>query len=327
MDITKRSLLKGIVAAPVLAGPALISGTASQAGSHASVMSAQNPGYYRYNIGDIEVTALLDGTASLPNSYIRGYEEAAARESTAKAYRKFTPETTTIPINGYVINSGGKLTLIDAGAPSTMAETAGGLTRNLEAAGFMPEDIDTVLLTHFHPDHVGALLNAQGGRTFANAGLMCSEIEWNATFDDAIRAAAPDEVKGSIDMIRSFVTPYSEGRDMFSGEKEVVSGITSIPLPGHTAGHTGYTIHSGNESLLIFGDVIHFTTLQFAYPDWGVVFDLDAGLAVETRKHLLDRASTDGLLVAGMHIDFPGIGYVEEAGVGYRHVLAPRQLG
>ncbi len=326
MNISKRTLLKGLAAAPVLASPALVLTEATKAAAQMDMTSAQVPGYYRYSVGDIEVTALLDGTMALPDSFVLGYDEAAARVSTAQAYRKFTPGAITIPVNGYVINSGGKLTLIDAGAPTLLGETVGGLTGNLEAAGFKPEEIDTVLFTHFHPDHIGALLNAQGGKTFANAGLVCAEAEWNFAHDDAVRNAAPDEFKGMIDMVRGFVAPYADGRNMFNGEKEVVSGVTSMPLPGHTPGHTGYSIHAGDESLLIWGDIIHFSTLQFAHPNWGVVFDTDPAMASETRRKMLDRASADRMAVAGMHIDFPGIGYVERAGDTYRHIVSPWQL-
>ncbi|WP_457649270.1 MBL fold metallo-hydrolase, partial [Profundibacter sp.] len=122
---------------------------------------------------------------------------------------------------------------------------------------------------------------------------------------------------------RGMVAPYAARRREFSGEGEIVSGITAIPLPGHTPGHTGYAIHSGNESLLIWGDIIHLPQMQFAHPEWGVVFDTDPRQARETRMRLFDRASADGLTVAGMHVDFPGIGYVERSAAGFRHIPAP----
>lgn len=133
----------------------------------------------------------------------------------------------------------------------------------------------------------------------------------------------PEEFRGMVDFVRQLVAPYSENRQLFAGEKELFTGITSIPLPGHTPGHTGYAIHSGQESLLIWGDVIHFATLQFSNPDWGVILDADPALAVQTRRGMLDRASADRMAVAGMHIDFPGIGYVEKSGDAYQHINAP----
>ncbi len=325
MNTSKRTFLKGLMAAPALAAPAVIltSGTQALANAHSTASSAQVPGYYRYRVGSIEVTALLDGFMALPNNFILGFEEEAARESTAQAYRRFTPGSVTIPVNGYVINTGDSLILMDAGAPALLGDTVAGLTGNLRAAGFDPADIDTVLFTHFHPDHVGALLNAEGGKAFENATLICSEAEWNFAHDDDVRNAAPEDFRGFIDLVRGFVAPYADNRDMFSGEKEVISGITSVPLPGHTPGHTGYAIHSDAESLLIWGDIIHFSTLQFAHPDWGVVFDTDPAMAAETRKKMFDRASADRMAVAGMHIDFPGLGYVERSGDTFRYVSAP----
>lgn len=325
MNISKRNLLKSLATAPALAAPGVILAGTIAANSQPKMHGAQVPGYYRYRIGDIEVTALLDGYFDLPADFVLGYDADTARASTVKSYRQFTPGKVTIPVNGYVINTGSNLILVDAGAPAMISEDLGELTANLQAAGFEPSDIDTVLFTHFHPDHVGALLNAQGGRTFANATLACSEAEWGFMHNDEIRAAAPEDFRGMIDLIRSFLAPYADGRQMFTGEKEIFSGVTSMPLPGHTPGHTGYAIHSGDESLLIWGDIIHFSTLQFANPDWGVVFDTDPAMAAQTRRKMFDRASADRMAVAGMHVDFPGIGYVEKSGDTYRHINAPWQ--
>ncbi|MEE9387552.1 MAG: MBL fold metallo-hydrolase [Paracoccaceae bacterium] len=323
MNISKRSLLKGLVAAPTLAAPALVLASAGKAISQSAMQGAQVPGYYRYRVGDIEVTALLDGYNGIPEGFVLGYDEDAAREATEQSYRRFTPGMLNIPVNGYVINTGSNLILLDAGAPAFISETLGGLPGNLAAAGFDPADIDTVLMTHLHPDHVGALLNAEGGRAFANATFMCSETEWGFIHDEAVRASVPKDFQEMIDLLRNYVAPYADARQLFSGEKELVSGVTSMPLPGHTPGHTGFSVHSGDESLLIWGDIIHFSTLQFAHPDWGVVFDTDPALAAQTRATMLDRASADRMAVAGMHIDFPGIGFVEKSGDAYQHINAP----
>ncbi len=325
MKTTKRTFLKGALAVPALAAPAIIlAGTGpARAAAHAPMSAAQVPGYYRYRVGKIEITALLDGYMPLPDEFVFGYDEQAARAATAQSYRRFTPGYTNIPVNGYVINTGSKLILLDSGGPAMAFETLGGLVENLRAAGFDPSDIDTVLFTHFHPDHIGALLDDKGNRAFDAATLVCAEAEWDFAHSDEVRNAAPESFRGFIDLVRNFVASYADRREMFDGEKELFSGITSVPLPGHTPGHTGYAIHSDGESLLIWGDVIHVSTLQFAHPDWGVVFDTDPSMAAQTRGRMLDRASADRMAVAGMHIDFPGFGYVEKAGNAYRHVPAP----
>lgn len=325
MSMTKRAFLKNAMIAPGLAAPAILMTGAgpTQAASHANASASPAPGYYKYRVGGFTVTALLDGHSTLPAQMVLGYEEEAAEISTREAYRRFAPGAVTIPVNGYVVDTGTSRVLIDAGAPAFIGEDLGGLADNLAAAGITADEIDTVLMTHLHPDHVGALMTSAGEKAFKNAKLVCSEADWSFAHNDDIRAAAPKEFQGMIDLVRGFVAPYQDQLEVFSGEKELIGGITSIPLPGHTPGHSGFAIHSDTESLLIWGDVIHFSTLQFAHPDWGVVFDTDPALAAQTRATMLDRAAADRMAVAGMHIDFPGFGYVERHGDAYRHINAP----
>lgn len=325
MKITKRGLLKNMLVAPALATPALLLATTRKAVSQdsAATKSSANPGFYRYRVGEIEITALLDGYFGLPDQVVLGYDEKAARQSTKKAYRRFTAGSVQIPVNGYIIKTGNQTILLDAGAPSVVSPTLGGLTANMAAAGINPKDITTVMLTHTHPDHVGALVKKDGSKVFKNATLMLSETEWGFIHNDEIRNAMPKDFQGAIDLARFALAPYKDHRQLFNGEKELFTGITSVPLPGHTPGHTGFAIHSNGENLLIWGDVIHLSTLQFANPDWGVVFDADPEQAKKTRRAMFDRASADQMAVAGMHIDFPGIGYVERTKDAYRYVSAP----
>ncbi len=324
MNVTKRTLLQGLLVAPALAAPALLSGAKEViAQTKAATGMAQVPGYYRYRVGDIEITALLDGYMAMPHKYVLGYDDAVARESTKKAYRRFTEGQASFPVNGYVIKTGSQVILMDAGAPSLIAPTVNGLEDNLRAAGFDPKDITTVLMTHLHVDHIGALLTKDGKKQFENANFVCAQAEWDYLYNDDIYNSAPDDFRFVLDLARKSVAPYKDQQDLFTGEKELFTGITSLPLPGHTPGHTGYAIHSKGESLLIWGDVIHLTTMQFANPQWGVVFDADSEQAKKTRIAMLDRASTDHMAVAGMHIDFPGFGYVEKSGSTFRYVSAP----
>ncbi|WP_210238803.1 MBL fold metallo-hydrolase [Cohaesibacter sp. CAU 1516] len=283
------------------------------------------PGFYRFWVGDFEVTALLDGYTTLPTGFINGYDETLARSASSRAYKPFSPVGIPVPINGYVVNTGRQLVLIDAGSPKAAGAGMGNLTSNLKAAGIDPDAIDVVLFTHLHIDHVGELSDAAGNRTFTNATLMTAEAEWEFTHDDAVYRALPENFRPYVDISRQIVAPYASERQVFTGEVDVVPGITSIPLPGHTPGHTGFALHSNNESLLIWGDIVHLSGLQFAYPDWGVVFDADPELAKRTRRAMFDRASTDRMAVAGMHIDFPGIGYIERTQQAFRYVSAPWQ--
>lgn len=325
MDITKRTLLQGLLVAPALAAPALLLTGAEKAAANAKPGAgmAQVPGYYRYRVGDIEVTALLDGYTEIPTKFILGYDEDIAKESTKKSYHRFTSGSISIPVNAYVIKTGKETILLDAGGVTGFFPTLGKLPANMEAAGINPSDITSILLTHLHPDHIGALAKQDGSKVFENATLTVSEIEWNFIHNDDVRNAAPEDFRPMIDVARMAVAPYADGRQMFKGEKELFTGVTSLPLPGHTPGQTGYVIHSKGENLLFWGDVIHFTTLQFASPDWGVVFDGDVDHGRKTRRALLERVSTEGMAIAGAHVDFPGIGYVEKSDDAYRYVSAP----
>ena len=324
MKTTRRQLLRGLTAAPVLALPALHLASPVLA-APVQPKDQQVPGFYRFWVGDIEVTALLDGYNTLPPGLVLGYDEKLARSATSRAYKPFRADGITLPINGYVVNTGRHMVLIDAGAPKATDDAAGNLARNLKAAGINPDDIDLMLFTHLHLDHVGALIDAAGNRTFGNATMMTSEAEWTFTHDDAVYRALTESFRPYFYISRHLVAPYAKDRQVFNGEVEIVPGITSMPLPGHTPGHTGFALHSNNESLLIWGDIVHLSGLQFAYPDWGVVFDADPMLAKKTRRAMLDRASADRMAVAGMHIDFPGIGYIERDQKAFRYVSAPWQ--
>jgi glyoxylase-like metal-dependent hydrolase (beta-lactamase superfamily II) len=323
MEITKRTLLKGLAAAPALAAPALVLATTNTAKAEPAMAGAQVPGYYRYHVGDIEITALLDGYTDIPTQFVVGYDAQAARESTLKSYHRFNSEVISIPVNAYVIKTGKNTILLDAGGVTGFFPTLGKLAGNMKAAGIMPGDITDILLSHMHPDHIGALATAKGGKAFENATLTVSETEWNFIHSDDVRNAAPEEFRPMIDVARMVLAPYAEGKKMFSGETELFTGVTSLPLPGHTPGQSGYVVSSKGENLLFWGDVIHFTSLQFANPDWGVVFDGDVEQARKTRRALLERVSSESMAVGGSHVDFPGIGYVEKSGDGYRYVTAP----
>ncbi len=325
MKITKRGLLQSMLVAPALAAPALLLAQSEKVFAQTPKAKTYNdtPGFHHYRVGDFKVTALLDGYFEMPTNFIQGYDEKAAKKSTKQSYRRFTTGSISVPVNAYVINTGTEMILLGGGTPTFMGATLGKLPANMAAAGINPDDITKILLTHTHPDHVAALAKQDGSKGFKNAALMLSEAEWNFIHNDEVRNAMPKDFQGAIDYARSVLAPYKDDRQTFSGEKELFPGITSSPLPGHTPGHTGYELHSNGEKLFFWGDVVHFSTLQFANPDWKVVFDADAEQARKSRRAIFERASTEGLAIAGAHVDFPGIGYVEKSGDAYRYISAP----
>ena len=321
--LSRRSLLSALAIAPAaLAMPALLTGAASAQPAPAGSVAPQGA-IQRRRVGDIDVIALSDGFSPLPTQIMVGFEDGAARDAAAAAYAPYDPQSFTISINGYLIRTGDRLIAVDSGASSALAPTLGAWAASLALAGIDPGDIDTVFLTHMHADHVGGM-TADGKRLLANAGLVAAEAEWFFTHDDGVLAAIPEQFKGNFLLSRTQLAPYAEGRQMLAmAETEIAPGVTAIPLPGHTPGHMGLRIASGGESLLIWGDVIHAPAYQFSRPDWSVAFDADMDGARASRHRMLDMAATDRLAVAGMHLDFPAMGYVERQGDAYRYVAAP----
>lgn len=185
--------------------------------------------------------------------------------------------------------------------------------------------MDTLFLTHAHADHVGGMSDASGTRILPNAQLLLAEAEWAFTHDEALYAALPADVQANFRLSRAQLAPYAKGRKelTMAKETEIAPGVTALPMPGHTPGHMGLRLESQGETLIIWGDVVHAPAYQFTRPDWSVAFDADAATAIATRQRLLDMAATDDMMVAGMHLDFPALGYVERHGAAYRYLAAP----
>ena len=321
MTLSRRSLLKqaGLGAAS-LALPSFATGVQAAPAGPAPVL-------HQFKLGDVTITALLDGHLPIPASIFSGYDAARAEETLAGSFYQANAQGLEIPVNGYLVERAGVYTLIDTGTAQLMGPDLGGLHAALAAAGVDTADITTVLLTHIHPDHAGGLVSPDGTAAFANAELVVDETEWGFWHDDAVLASVPEDSRGFFQMARNSVAPYADRLKPFSGEAQVAPGLTALPLPGHTPGHSGFMLDTGAAPLLFWGDVVHSTALQFANPEWTIPFDVDQPLAAETRKAMFDRAAADDLLVTGMHLDFPGLGRVRRAGAGFAFDQAPWQFG
>ena len=275
------------------------------------------PGAQRLRVGDRTVTALLDGALRIEPAMLQGIDAQEYAEIVEAAFRD--PETYRSPVNAFLIEGGDGLVLVDAGTGNAMGPGLGRVLANLEAAGHAPEDVSTLLVTHLHPDHIGGALRG-GEAVFPNAEVVVSAADVAFWTDSATRAAAPAEAAPFFDLAAAFVAAYRDRLREIEGEAEVTPGVTAVPLPGHTPGHTGFRLDSGDGSLLLWADIVHVPPVQFARPAVTIGFDSDPAQAAATRKEVLDQAAADRLLVAGAHMEFPGVAQIERAGEGYRAV-------
>lgn len=312
--MSKLSLLKSFVVAGLLACIGLRATEPAQAA--APMVKTQAPGYYRFMLGDFEITALSDGTTELPvDKLLHGIAPAQLQQTLAKSYLKSPLETS---FNAFLVNTGTKLILIDTGAGKLFGPTLGFMVANLEASGYKPAQVDEIYITHMHPDHIGGLVVGDQP-AFPNAILRADQQEADYWLSAANLAQAPADSKGFFEGAMASVTPYIKaGRfQPFSGSGELAPGIAALATPGHTPGHTSYVVASHGQKLIVLGDLIHVGAIQFGEPTITIGFDTDAKSALAERLRVFNAAAKDGDLVAGAHLAFPGIGHLRALPHGY----------
>lgn len=306
-----------------LSAAALLAGGASPALATAPAQTAQAPGFHRMALGDFIVTALYDGYVDLDPAILSG---ASAQDIQALLASMFVPVEPGMQtaVNGYVVQNGKQVVLVDTGAGPCMGPTAGGLAGNLRAAGFQPEQVDAVLLTHLHPDHACGLLTPEGAALFPNADVYAARAETDFWLSAAVAAQAPADVQPFFKMSRDAAAPYqATGKFLtYQPGEALLPGVRAVPTPGHTPGHTSYLFTSGRQSLLVWGDIVHSHAVQFARPEVAIEFDVDSAQAVASRKKIFAEAVRGQLWVAGAHLPFPGLGHVRADGQGYAWVPA-----
>lgn len=278
--------------------------------------TAQVPGLYRRRIGDVVVTAISDGYIDAPFGALQSIDEADADRILKENFRPSPPR---ISVNCYLIQVGGRTAVVDTGSGDTMGPTLGNLFGLLDQCGLSPADVETVLLTHMHPDHSNGLTAADGSKRFPNAEIVVAEADVAHWHDDGARSRAPESQQGRyFDGARFQLAPYQDQRKAPGASP--FPNVTAVPFNGHTPGHTGYLVESNGEALLIWGDICHVPDIQVRRPEVTMAFDTDPQAAIAARQRAFDMALADRLLVAGMHLHFPGFSYMARQGDGYRLV-------
>jgi glyoxylase-like metal-dependent hydrolase (beta-lactamase superfamily II) len=292
---------------------ALLAGSAHAA---APMVKTPPPGFYRIMVGDIEVTPINDGTVDLPMDQLLKQKPELTRGTLEKNFMKAPTETSD---NAYLINTGTKLVLVDSGAGTLFGPTLGKFVNNLKAAGYQPEQIDEIYITHMHGDHVGGLVS-NGQRVFPNAVVRAGKADADFWLSQANMDKAPADKKSFFQGAMASIKPYADAGKFktIDAAGELVPGISAMAEQGHTPGHTVYMVESRGQKLLLIGDLIHVASVQFDNPTVTIGFDSDDKAAYASRKRVFDDAAKNGWLLGGAHLQFPGLGHVAVQGKGYR---------
>jgi glyoxylase-like metal-dependent hydrolase (beta-lactamase superfamily II) len=282
----------------------------------APMVKTSAPGFYRMMLGDFEVTAISDGTADLDmRELLTNTTPDKVDKALARSFLKSPVETS---VNAFLINTGTKLVLVDTGAAGLFGPTLGKLLVNLKAAGYTPEQVDEIYITHMHPDHVGGLL-AEGKIAFPNAVVRADKHDADYWLSQASLDKAPEASKGFFKGAMASLNPYVQAGKFspFDGDTELVPGVRAHASRGHTAGHTTYIVESKGAKLELWGDLMHVAAVQFADPAVTIKFDSDSKAAAAQRKSAYADAAKNGYLVAAAHLPFPGVGHLRAEGKGY----------
>jgi glyoxylase-like metal-dependent hydrolase (beta-lactamase superfamily II) len=324
-SISRRGLLTGAVATGAsLVGPL---GWNSPARSAAPSVGKQAPGFYRYKVGSFEVTVVTDGmnTNPLSDAYVANQPKPAVNAALeADFLQKDKVSHAYTPI---VVNTGTKLVAIDTGLGLGMFGQSKGEVgqyhNNLQAAGIDRNAVDTVIISHFHGDHINGLVGPDNKPAFPNAEVMVPAVEWAFWADESNTSKLPEIARGQMGNVKRVFGVLGNKVTHYDSGKELVPGITSVASYGHTMGHNSHIIASGSSKLLVQADITAgVASLIVRSPEWQFVFDTDKELAVQTRKRLYEMAVAEKMLVQGYHFPFPALSYIDKSGSGYRMIPA-----
>ncbi|WP_438764499.1 MBL fold metallo-hydrolase [Kushneria sp. TE3] len=287
-----------------------------------SLLPDQQPAnVHHLRVGEIVVSTLMDAYMQGSLELIQHLDASRAQALHEQSLRATPPRIT---LNAYLLHIGDQRVLVDTGFGALADEEGARLSQGLADIGVLPEAIDIVLVTHLHPDHIGGLITSDDQPAFANARILVPGEELDFWQQQA-PAEASDMFSQQFDVAHRVLEVNRDRIERIDNDR-IMDGVTRVALPGHTPGHSGYLIESAGERLLLWGDIVHLPHIQLPEPDAGVLFDVDGEQAVETRREILARVAEEKLMVAGHHLDFPGIGHIVKDTQGYRflpHVWSP----
>ena len=281
---------------------------------------AQAPGFYRFKLGDLTVVALHDGVLvrDRPAQFVRnaGFEEVGDAFAACGMAR----DKLTLTFNALAVETADGVVLIDTGLGEGAGPAAGHLSANLAAAGIAADDVSSVVISHFHGDHIGGLRRPDGTLAFPKAEIMVPEAEWDFWMGDA--AGLPDAMKDAVASAHRVFDPVAADVRRYAFGEEILPGFTAVDASGHTPGMAAIEIASGNAATMFVADITNNPLIFARRPEWQAMFDMDPEKAVATRRRLLDRAAADHLRLSFFHAPFPATGYVIKGERGYDYVPA-----
>lgn len=323
MRIDRRGLVTGAAA---IVGATTLGRQASAQDTSGATQGGQDmdqvPGFYRFRVGDTIVTTINDGLGARPldAAFVRNAELGDVQAALEAAFQP--TDTIAIPYTITLIERGDRLVLIDTGTGGMTGPTGGRALANLRAAGYAPEQIDTIVISHFHGDHIQGIRAREGAANFPNATIHVPEAEWAFWMDDANQSRAPEAMQPAFQGVHRVFDPILNAVERYSGETELAPGLRSLPANGHTPGHTAFILADGDDSLLVWSDTTNKPELFVRNPTWQAVFDMDGDQAAATRARMLDMAASERMRVVGYHFPYPAVGHIAREGDGYRYVPA-----
>lgn len=303
---THTKLAAAVLVLAVLGGSLSVAGCSrpDETGEPATAPAPASPDVHRFKIGSLEAIALRDGGMTVPNdNAILGVGRTPAEVAAVLTASGLPGDTLSLNIQPLLVRDGARLVLLDAGGGVSMGDSAGRLAASLTTAGIEPAQITDVLISHSHGDHVVGLVDRAVALTFPSATIRIAAAEWTWMQANS--------------QLRDLVTAITPRVETFQPGAQLTPGIRAVAIAGHTPGHMGYEIASGDERLLYIGDAMHHSVISVQRPEWQIAFDNDPPVATASRRALAERAAAENLRLYAVHFPFPGVGRIQRKDDGF----------